>query len=108
MSINNSVFHFCTSPPPILAPNFVSSITKGDFVYFFFRETAVEYINCGKVSIILLKIFESVECISQIHFIPSTLFWEFIRNEIIFSANFDDFVSICKFILVFCLNLVKT
>lgn len=33
-----------------LAPNFVSSITKGDFVYFFFRETAVEYINCGKVS----------------------------------------------------------
>ncbi|XP_046999148.1 semaphorin-1A [Schistocerca americana] len=30
------------------APNFVSSMTKGDFVYFFFRETAVEYINCGK------------------------------------------------------------
>lgn len=32
------------------APNFVSSFTQGDFVYFFFRETAVEYINCGKVS----------------------------------------------------------
>lgn len=31
------------------APNFVSSMTQGDFVYFFFRETAVEYINCGKV-----------------------------------------------------------
>ncbi|XP_058804180.1 semaphorin-1A isoform X2 [Phymastichus coffea] len=30
------------------APNFVSSMTHGDFVYFFFRETAVEYINCGK------------------------------------------------------------
>uniref|UniRef100_W8ANI8 Semaphorin-2A n=1 Tax=Ceratitis capitata TaxID=7213 RepID=W8ANI8_CERCA len=30
------------------APNFVSSFTQGDFVYFFFRETAVEYINCGK------------------------------------------------------------
>uniref|UniRef100_A0A1B6EFF5 Semaphorin-1A n=1 Tax=Clastoptera arizonana TaxID=38151 RepID=A0A1B6EFF5_9HEMI len=30
------------------APNFVSSLTQGDFVYFFFRETAVEYINCGK------------------------------------------------------------
>ncbi|XP_051162888.1 semaphorin-1A isoform X3 [Leptopilina boulardi] len=30
------------------APNFVSSMTQGDFVYFFFRETAVEYINCGK------------------------------------------------------------
>ncbi|GJQ84422.1 Sema-1a [Trypoxylus dichotomus] len=30
------------------APDFVSSMAQGDFVYFFFRETAVEYINCGK------------------------------------------------------------
>ncbi|KAF0304248.1 Semaphorin-1A [Amphibalanus amphitrite] len=30
------------------APSFVGSIDHGDFVYFFFRETAVEYINCGK------------------------------------------------------------
>lgn len=30
------------------APNFVGSFAQGDFVYFFFRETAVEYINCGK------------------------------------------------------------
>ncbi|XP_065211719.1 semaphorin-1A isoform X2 [Planococcus citri] len=30
------------------APNFVNALTLGDFVYFFFRETAVEYINCGK------------------------------------------------------------
>ncbi|CAH1989395.1 unnamed protein product [Acanthoscelides obtectus] len=30
------------------APDFVGSMTQGDFVYFFFRETAVEYINCGK------------------------------------------------------------
>ncbi|CAH1364920.1 unnamed protein product [Tenebrio molitor] len=30
------------------APDFVSSMTQRDFVYFFFRETAVEYINCGK------------------------------------------------------------
>ncbi|KAF8795463.1 Semaphorin-1A like protein [Argiope bruennichi] len=30
------------------APSFVSSIHHGDYVYFFFRETAVEYINCGK------------------------------------------------------------
>ncbi|XP_043278781.1 semaphorin-1A isoform X2 [Venturia canescens] len=29
-------------------PNFISSLTHGDFVYFFYRETAVEYINCGK------------------------------------------------------------
>ncbi|XP_071446030.1 semaphorin-1A-like isoform X2 [Hetaerina americana] len=30
------------------APNFVSSMSYKDFVFFFFRETAVEYINCGK------------------------------------------------------------
>ncbi|CAH1153239.1 unnamed protein product [Phaedon cochleariae] len=31
------------------APNFISSLTYGDYIYFFFRETAVEYMNCGKV-----------------------------------------------------------
>ncbi|XP_043209579.1 semaphorin-1A-like isoform X3 [Amphibalanus amphitrite] len=30
------------------APSFVGSMEYGDHVYFFFRETAVEYINCGK------------------------------------------------------------
>jgi len=30
------------------APDFVSSMEDADHVYFFFRETAVEYINCGK------------------------------------------------------------
>lgn len=29
-------------------PNFVGSFEIGDYVYFFFRESAVEYINCGK------------------------------------------------------------
>uniref|UniRef100_A0A6G1SMH5 Semaphorin-2A n=2 Tax=Aceria tosichella TaxID=561515 RepID=A0A6G1SMH5_9ACAR len=29
-------------------PNFVGSFEIGDYVYFFFRENAVEYINCGK------------------------------------------------------------
>ncbi|XP_037074527.1 semaphorin-1A-like, partial [Pollicipes pollicipes] len=29
-------------------PDFVSSFAMGDHVYFFLRETAVEYINCGK------------------------------------------------------------
>ncbi|KAF0289647.1 Semaphorin-1A [Amphibalanus amphitrite] len=32
------------------APSFVGSMDYGDHVYFFFRETAVEYINCGKRS----------------------------------------------------------
>ena len=35
-----------------IAPNFVSSVADGDYVYFFLRETAVEYINCGKVNTI--------------------------------------------------------
>ncbi|XP_069983915.1 semaphorin-1A isoform X3 [Penaeus vannamei] len=30
------------------APDFVHSFDYGDFVFFFFRETAVEYMNCGK------------------------------------------------------------
>lgn len=29
-------------------PNFVGSFETKDFIYFLFRETAVEYINCGK------------------------------------------------------------
>jgi len=33
-----------------LDPNFVSSFAFRDKVYFFFREMAVENINCGKVS----------------------------------------------------------
>lgn len=32
----------------ISEPNFVGSFDIGDYVLFFFRETAVEYINCGK------------------------------------------------------------
>lgn len=34
--------------PTAKEPNFVGSYDIGDYVYFFFRETAVEYINCGK------------------------------------------------------------
>ena len=30
------------------SPQFVGSFEAGEFVYFIFRETAVEYINCGK------------------------------------------------------------
>ena len=31
------------------APDFVSALEDEHYVYFFFREQAVEYINCGKV-----------------------------------------------------------
>ncbi len=30
------------------SPDFVGSFAHGSFVYFFFRESAVEHINCGK------------------------------------------------------------
>lgn len=32
------------------SPQFVGSFEAGEFVYFVFRESAVEYINCGKVN----------------------------------------------------------
>lgn len=31
-------------------------MADGDFVFFFFRETAAEYINCGKVNTIIIII----------------------------------------------------
>lgn len=33
---------------PFSGPDFVHSFEYGDYVFFFFRETAVEYMNCGK------------------------------------------------------------
>ncbi|XP_075587868.1 semaphorin-1A isoform X2 [Dermatophagoides farinae] len=36
------------NPKHLNAPNFVSSFPYNGHVYFLFRETAVEYINCGK------------------------------------------------------------
>lgn len=52
-------------PSIFSVPNFVNSLNHGDFVYFFFRETAVEYINCGKVSLWALPIFQSMEGFSE-------------------------------------------
>jgi len=43
MGIQRAEYIFCTDP------NFVSSFHHHGMVYFFFRETAVENINCGKV-----------------------------------------------------------
>ena len=37
----------------ISAPDFVRTLEDENYVYFFFREQAVEYINCGKVFIYL-------------------------------------------------------
>ena len=38
----------------IPAPDFVKMLEDDDYVYFFLREQAVEYINCGKVNINIL------------------------------------------------------
>ena len=35
----------------ILEPDFVSSLEDDRHVFFFFRESAVEYMNCGKVRV---------------------------------------------------------
>lgn len=37
-------------------PSFVSSFETGGFVYFFFRENAVEYLNCGEVNYVMRKL----------------------------------------------------
>ena len=34
----------------VSGPDFVGAVEDEDYVYFFFREEAVEFINCGKVS----------------------------------------------------------
>ncbi len=39
---------FQLNPLWLSRPNFVGAFDVGNFVYFFFRETAVEYTNCGK------------------------------------------------------------
>jgi hypothetical protein len=45
-------------------PDFVSSFDIGDKVYFFFRETAVEHINCGKVR----RIIKSYVCVRGVEY----------------------------------------
>ena len=51
-------------------PSFVSSFSYGDRIYFFFRETAVENINCGKVRTYLVSnSLERNGCLSRLLFI---------------------------------------
>lgn len=42
------ILTFLSSVSLNAAPDFVHSFDYEDFVFFFFRETAVEYMNCGK------------------------------------------------------------
>lgn len=51
----------CVDPPPA-EPYFVQAVDYGDFIYFFFREIAMEYNTMGKVSAgppsVLLPLFK--------------------------------------------------
>ena len=43
------------------APDFVNALEDEEHVYFFFREAAVEHINCGKVSYLGWAQFHKIE-----------------------------------------------
>ncbi len=48
------VFIYCNLVQTMFSvpgPDFVGAVEDKDFVYFFFREEAVEFMNCGKVSL---------------------------------------------------------
>jgi hypothetical protein len=51
-SISKSKFRLFLFLPE---PDFVSSVEDDNHVFFFFRESAVEYMNCGKVNQALTK-----------------------------------------------------
>ena len=53
-------------------PDFVSSIEDKDFVYFFFREEAVEFMNCGKVGdiIVLMCARSIIKCLLSFSNVP--------------------------------------
>ena len=40
-------------------------MAQGDFIYFFFREVALEHVNCGKVSIFAIKVVHSNQKLNE-------------------------------------------
>ena len=61
------------------APDFVRSVSEGDYVFFFFREKAVEYINCGKVNSYLTFLQASA---TEWPFSPPPPFKDGVINEV--------------------------
>ena len=55
VSWQNFVFGKQILKQTFIVPDFVKMLEDEDYVYFFLREQAVEYINCGKVGIISLS-----------------------------------------------------
>lgn len=51
LMLKEFIVYDCVYPMAFISvePDFVSSYEISDYIYFFFRETAIEYINCGKV-----------------------------------------------------------
>ena len=91
---NYSPFCFC-----LTEPNFVSTYEIGDFIYFFFRETAVEYINCGKVVVAnvynfttdLLNNINNCDCVSVNILILAV---SLLRNCYLLSHVYSDFTHV--------------
>ena len=90
-------------------PNFVGSFDVGEYIYFFFRESAVEYINCGK------NIYSRVArvckvCSGYIHFrymlhtLTFLSFYSVTQAARIFSSRL---VSIVRFRANFHFTLMK-
>lgn len=75
LSLQNSTFF------SLLEPHFVGSFDIGDYVYFFFRESAVEYINCGK------NIYSRVARVCKVRTANFQAFFDFQEFQIIVSRN---------------------
>lgn len=58
------------------SPKFIKSFEASGFVYFIFRENAVEYLNCGKVCISVDVVLD-VEVMAQgaLFVVTVALFW---------------------------------
>lgn len=63
-------------------PNFVGSFDIKDKIYFFFRETAVEHINCGKVIHFNFDILRhpEIHCIPCYSLSPNAAFCQLIYH----------------------------
>lgn len=56
-------------------PQFVGSFETDKFVYFVFREAAVEYINCGKVCWMLLQSYKALTISYQLSVEINSLYY---------------------------------
>ncbi|KAL7639028.1 UNVERIFIED_CONTAM: hypothetical protein RMT77_010562 [Armadillidium vulgare] len=64
-------------------PDFVHSFEYGDYVFFFFRETAVEYMNCGKrVYSRVARVCKSDQGVEQQRFQAMSIWTTFLKSRL--------------------------